>query len=237
MKRRKHYYRPRRPPGSILPYTPPREPDPEPILGTSGGVPITESVIEKLVAQAEQGYDLKKLTSTVRMRDDENMTTTPKPSPPPAKREPFARRDVLNYILAHPGEDLSISDITAGTGRLETSVISVLARLRADAEIGALGIDGHFERVGKGAYRYTPAPVATTIAEQYAPGAPPETPAASNGHVTTLAEANAKLYETPAPAPAPPSKRLWEEFGVTSRGVILAQDENGALWKVEEIDL
>lgn len=249
MKRRKHYYRPRRPPGSVLPYTPPREPDPEPILGTSGGIPITESVIEKLVAQAEQGYDLKKLTNTVRMRDDEDMTT-PKPSPPPAKpepvkpepakREPFARRDVLNYILAYPNEDLTISDIVTGTGRLETSVVSVLARLRTDADAGTLGIDGTIQRVARGAYRYTPTPVTVTkLAEQYAPGAPPETPAASNGHAVAVGDPAPPL-NAPAwaqPVPAPPSKRLWEEFGVTSRGVILAQDENGALWKVEEIDL
>lgn len=174
--------------------------------------------------------------------------TTPKPGPPktiqakpskpePAKREPFARRDILNFLLAHPNETLTLADIIAGTGRLNTTVASVLVRLRTDAEAGTLGIEGTIRGLGNGQYRYTPAPVTTTIAEQYAPGAPPETPAASNGHVTTLAEANAKLYETPAPAPAPPSKRLWEEFGVTSRGVILAQDENGALWKVEEIDL
>lgn len=208
----------------MLPYTPPPV---ENMLGVSRAE--VEKLKKDILAMAPAPEPKPELTNTVRMRDDENMTTTPKPSPPPAKREPFARRDVLNYILAHPGEDLSISDITAGTGRLETSVISVLARLRADAEIGALGIDGHFERVGKGAYRYTPAPVTTRLAEQYAPGAPGETPAASNGHVTPA--------PVPAPVPAPPSKRLWEEFGVTSRGVILAQDEDGALWKVEEIDL
>jgi hypothetical protein len=39
----------------------------------------------------------------------------------------------------------------------------------------------------------------------------------------------------PKPAPAAVGKRLFEELGTTKQGVIVAQDQDGVLYKVEEL--